>query len=269
MLDCTVLNCVSRSNLRENSYKMEKLSLETLLKAGAHLGHKASRWNPKMAPFIFATRSKFHVIDLEKTYQKIKQAQEFAEKVVKSGGVILFVGTKRQAREIVKKHAERAGMPYAVARWLGGTLTNFKTIQRSIKKLAQLEQLMDSPQVSNYTKKERLMMQREIAKSKILFEGIRELKKLPEAIFVVDVNDDIIAVKEARKMKVPVIGITDTDSDPSLVDYPIPANDDAVKSIDLIAGCIADAVVAARQAAAPVGSGQEKQVTTEGSKHNN
>jgi len=224
------------------------LSLEGLLKAGAHFGHKSSRWNPKMAPFIFTVRNRFHIIDLEKTLQKIREAQAFVREVVKSGGSVLFVGTKRQAKHIVKQAALDAGMPYVDERWLGGTLTNFKTIQKSIRKMSDLENILGGPRVSNYTKKERLMMERELQKSRLLFEGIREMKRLPDAIFVVDTIEENIAVKEAIVSHVKVIGITDSNSDPSQIDYPIPANDDATKTIKLICKAISEAVVEAKNA---------------------
>lgn len=217
------------------------LTLEKLLEAGAHFGHKASRWNPKMAPYIFTTRNKFHIIDLEKTYKKIRQAQEFVTNVVKSSGVVLFVGTKRQSKDVVKKYAVESGMPYVSERWLGGTLTNFKTIQRSIRKMKDLEELLSGDKIKNYTKKEQLMIAREYKKSMLLFEGIRLMKKLPEAVFVVDTVDEKIAVREAKASGVKVIGLTDTNSDPDQIDYLIPANDDAGKTIELITRCIAEA----------------------------
>lgn len=237
---------------------MVEVTLEELLKSGAHFGHKTSRWNPKMAPYIFTVRNKFHIINLEKTHEQLKAAAEFASEVVKSGGTVLFVGTKRQARKIVKEQAEACGMPFVVTRWLGGTLTNFKTIQRSIKKLGQLEELLGGSDIKNYTKKERLMMERQRAKNTVLFEGIRSLKKMPEVIFVVDTNTDAIAVREARVMKVKVIGIVDTNSDPSLIDYPIPANDDAIKAIELIVRSVSQAIAAARTASAEVGAAKPK-----------
>ena len=225
----------------ENNIFDGDLTLEKLLQSGAHFGHKASRWNPKMAPFIFTTRNKFHIIDLEKTYKKIRQAQDFVSNIVKSGGTVLFVGTKRQSKNIVKKYAVAANMPYVNERWLGGTFTNFKTIQRSIRKLKDLEDLFKSDSIKNYTKKEQLMKSREYKKKMILFEGIRKLKKLPEAVFVIDTDDEKIAVGEARSAGVRVIGLTDTNSDPEQIDYIIPANDDAAKAIELITSCIASA----------------------------
>lgn len=240
---------------REN---MQELTLEELLAAGAHFGHKVSRWNPKMAPYIFTVRNKFHVIDLEKTRQKISEAQDYVVNLVKGGGTVLFVGTKRQARTIIKKQAIACGMPFVVTRWLGGTLTNFRTIQRSIKKLASREELLASEKVKNYTKKERLMMQREVAKSKLLFEGIRDLKKLPDAIFVIDTNGENIAVREAGDCGIKIIGIVDTNSDPSVIDFPIPANDDAIKTLEIIIKSIAAAVEKGRPTAGPGETDQAK-----------
>jgi len=216
-------------------------TLEELLGVGAHFGHRVSRWNPKMAPYIFTTRNKFHIIDLDKTLEKLKTAADYVSDVVSGGGLVLFVGTKRQAKPIIKKYAKEAGMPFVAERWLGGSLTNFKTIQRSIRKLDDLEKLVESPEIENYTKKERLMMEREINKNRILFEGIRNLKKLPDALFVLDSNIDKIAVEEARVVGVPVIGIADTNSDPGAFSCLIPANDDSIKTLDLITKIIGEA----------------------------
>ncbi|HLC44419.1 MAG: 30S ribosomal protein S2 [Candidatus Doudnabacteria bacterium RIFCSPHIGHO2_01_FULL_50_11] len=227
---------------------MQDITLEQLLASGAHFGHKTSRWNPKMAPYIFTVRNKFHIIDLEKTHEKLVAAQAFAADIVRGGGTVLFVGTKRQAQKVVREQALACGSPYVTTRWLGGTLTNFKTIQRSIRKLTQLEELLSGLGVAKYTKKERLMFERERAKNTILFEGIRTLKKIPEALFAIDTNSDSIAVKEARLMGVRVIAIVDTNSDPGLVDYPIPANDDAIKSVSLITQAVSEAIAEARTA---------------------
>lgn len=230
---------------------MKEITLEELLKAGAHFGHRASRWNPKMAPYIFTTRNKFHIIDLEKTKSKIQKAQDFVSGIAKSGGIVLFVGTKKQARPVVKKYAEAARMPYVTERWLGGTLTNFKTIQKSIKKMAFLEGLLGSERIKNYTKKEQLMMKREYDKSMNLFAGIRNMKCLPDAIFVAAADDEKIAVREARDTGVKVVGVTDTNSDPSQVDFIIPANDDATKTVELITACISGAIATAKVSSTP------------------
>ncbi len=222
---------------------MQYPTLEQLLQAGVHFGHVSSRWNPKMKPFIFATQNKIHVINLEKTLESLGRALDFVKSQAAGGGTILFVGTKRQAKEEVKKAALSCGMPYATVRWLGGTFTNFKTIQKTIRKLDKLQKLRASPDFEEkYTKKERLLLEREIEKLSNLFSGIKNLKKLPEAIFVVDVNHDEIAVSEARAMGIKVVGLVDTNSDPELVDYPIPSNDDAIKAISLMSELVAQAV---------------------------
>lgn len=230
---------------------MKDISLLELLKSGAHFGHKASRWNPKMKPFIFSTRNNIHIIDLEKTRNSLQKAVSFVSEVAKSGGVVLFIGTKRQSREVVKQQAESCGMPYVNLRWLGGTFTNFRTIQKTVRKLEKLQSRKDSPDFEQkYTKKERLLIEREIEKLTKLFSGIKDMKKTPQAVFITDIHHDKIALTEARKMKVPVIAITDTNTDPSLVDYAIPANDDAVAAVSLITQVIAEAINANKSAVA-------------------
>lgn len=197
-----------------------------------------------MRPFIFTTQNKIHVINLEKTLESLTRALDFVKTVAAGGGTILFVGTKRQAKEEVKKAALACAMPYVTIRWLGGTFTNFKTIQKTIKKLERLQKLKAAADFEQkYTKKERLLLEREIEKLTNLFAGIKNLKKLPEAIFVVDINHDEIAVKEARASGIKVVGLVDTNSDPDAVDYPIPSNDDAIKAITLMVGLVAQAVL--------------------------
>jgi len=228
---------------------MREITLLELLKSGAHFGHTTSRWNPKMKPYIFTVRNNIHILDLEKTKKAAMKAAKFAQELSARGGTLLFVGTKRQSKEIVKKAAQSCGMPYINVRWLGGTFTNFKTIQKTIRKLEKLESMKLSGELdSHYTKKERLMVEREIEKLKKLFEGIQNMKKLPEAIFVTDVKHDAIAVKEAQKSKVKILGLVDTNCSPEGVDYPIPSNDDATKVIELMATLIAEAVIEGRQA---------------------
>lgn len=230
---------------------MKDISLLELLKSGAHFGHKASRWNPKMKPFIFSTRNNIHIIDLEKTRNSLQKAVSFVSGIVKNGGVVLFIGTKRQSREVVRQQAESCGMPYVNLRWLGGTFTNFRTIQKTVRKLEKLQSRKDSPDFEQkYTKKERLLIEREIEKLTKLFSGIKDMKKTPQAVFITDIHHDKIALTEARKMKVPVIAITDTNTDPSLVDYAIPANDDAVAAVTLITQVIAEAINANKSAVA-------------------
>ncbi len=223
---------------------MKDVTLLELLKSGAHFGHKTSRWNPKMKPYIFTVRNDIHILDLEKTRQGLLKAASFASDVVSKGGIILFVGTKRQARDIIQKAAEAAAMPYVTVRWLGGTFTNFKTIQRTIRKLEKLYELKASGDLeTRYTKKERLLIEREIQKLEKLFRGIKNMKRLPEAIFVADINYDEIAVKEAKKQNVKIIGVVDSNSNPEGIDYVIPANDDATQAIELVASVMADAIV--------------------------
>ena len=221
---------------------MREINLMEMLKAGVHFGHKTSLWNPKMAPFIFTQRNSIHIFDLEKTKQKLETALNFAKDLASKGGIILFVGTKRQAKDEVRKAAEAAGMPYVTTRWLGGTFTNFKTIQRTIKKMEKFERLIADGEISKYTKKEQLMIKREIEKMKTFFSGIQEMKRLPDAIFVLDVKYDKIPVKEANQTKVKVIGLVDTNSDPTGVDYLIPSNDDAIKVISFMANIFAEAI---------------------------
>lgn len=218
-------------------------TIQELLDAGVHFGHLSSRWNPRMQPYIFTTRNKIHVINLEKTLEKLKVALDFVKDVAARGGTVLFVGTKRQAKDEVKKAAQSCGMPFVTIRWLGGTFTNYKTIQKTIKKLDNLLKLKAAEDFEiKYTKKERLLMEREIQKLENLFEGVRSMKKLPEAIFVVDVNHDKIAVKEAQSARIKVIGLVDSNSDPEVVDFPIPSNDDAIKAIALMARLVAQAI---------------------------
>ncbi|MGE5297960.1 MAG: 30S ribosomal protein S2 [Acidobacteriaceae bacterium] len=213
-----------------------------MLKAGVHFGHKTSLWNPKMAPFIYTQRNNIHIIDLEKTKNKLAEATAYAKDLASRGGVILFVGTKRQSKDPVRKAAESCGMPYVVTRWLGGTFTNFRTIQRTVKKMERMERLIADNEIVKYTKKEQMMIKRELEKMKVIFAGIKDMKKLPEAIFCLDVKYDHIPVEEARQSKVKVLGLVDTNCDPSKIDYPIPSNDDAIKVITYMADAMAEAI---------------------------
>lgn len=227
---------------------MREITLLELLKSGAHFGHTTSRWNPKMKPYIFTSRSGIHILDLEKTRDSLLKATKFAKDISSKGGIILFVGTKRQSREIVKQAAVACGMPYVTIRWLGGTFTNFRTIQKTIRKLEKLESLKASGELeSRYTKKERLLIEREIEKLKKLFEGIANMRKLPEAIFATDVKHDSIAVTEAQKSKVKTIGLVDTNSNPEGLDFPIPCNDDATKAIALMCAIMSEAITEGKQ----------------------
>lgn len=236
---------------------MKDVTLLELLKSGAHFGHTTSRWNPHMKPFIYTVRNNIHILDLAKTRQALLKAASQVSDKAAQGGTVLFVGTKRQSRESVQKAAESCGMPYVTTRWLGGTFTNFRTIQKTIRKLEKLQELKANGQLeAQYTKKERLLIEREMIKLERLFAGIRNLRKMPEVIFVADINYDDTAVREARKMHVPVIGLVDSNSDPALVDFAIPCNDDATKAVSLVVNVIAEAVAEGRNrfaaSAAPV-----------------
>ncbi|RMF59744.1 MAG: 30S ribosomal protein S2 [Bacteroidetes bacterium] len=219
-----------------------RVSIEALLKAGTHFGHLTSRWNPKMKPFIFMERNGIHIIDLTQTQALLDKAADAAARFARRGKKILFVGTKKQAREIIRRHAESCDSPYVVERWLGGTLTNFQTIRKSIRRMEDLARMEEDGTLSQLKKKERLMKRREREKLEKVLSGIKDLARLPGALFIVDINREHIAVSEARKLGIPIIAMVDTNCDPDLVDYPIPANDDAVKSIDLITSVIAAAV---------------------------
>ncbi len=238
---------------------MKEITLLDLLKTGAHFGHTTSRWNPKMKPYIYTVRSGIHILDLEKTKLALTKALDFAKDTDSKGGTILFVGTKKQTRDIIKQAATDCGMPYVNVRWLGGTFTNFRTIQKTIRKLEKLENMKASGELeSNYTKKERLMVEREIEKLKKLFEGIQNLKRLPEAIFVTDVKHEDIAVTEARKSKVKVVGLVDTNCNPDNVDYAIPCNDDATKAVELICSAMSETIRTSRQAQAVMAAKTEE-----------
>ncbi|GAC1413309.1 MAG: 30S ribosomal protein S2 [Candidatus Doudnabacteria bacterium] len=231
---------------------MKDVSLPELLKSGAHFGHTTSRWNPKMRPYIFTVRNNIHIMDLEKTRAKLLDAMAYAKEVASKGGYVLFVATKRQSKDVVKAAAISAGMPYVITRWLGGTFTNFRTIQKSIKKMERYESLKASGEVANYTKKEGLMMERELTKMRTLFEGIKDMRKLPEAIIVFDVKHDEIALTEAQKSKVKVIAVVDTNGSPDKIDYVIPANDDAIKAVELVAEAMAEAINEGKKSFVPV-----------------
>ena len=221
--------------------KDNRVKVEDLLKAGTHFGHLTRRWNPKMKPFIFMERNGIHIIDLMQTQELLDKAADAAMRFSKMGRKILFVGTKKQARDIVKQHADSCGSPYTVERWLGGTLTNFQTIRKSIRRMEDIQKMETDGTLAQLKKKERLMKMREKEKLEKVLGGISKMAKLPGAVYIVDINREHIAVKEARKLGIPIISIVDTNCDPDLVDFPIPANDDALKSIDLITSVIASA----------------------------
>jgi small subunit ribosomal protein S2 len=221
---------------------MADVSLKDLLEAGAHFGHQTRRWNPKMKPFIFGNRGGVHIIDLTKTSGLLDEALKFVRQTTATGGSILFVGTKRQAQAIVIDEAKKAGMPYVTERWLGGMLTNFRTIRAQITRLKKLDAGLDGGDyATKYNKKELLDFTNEAAALERIFGGIKNMDGLPKAMFVIDVPNELIAVAEARRLGIPVVAITDTNANPDLIDYIIPANDDAIKAIRLIANAVGDA----------------------------
>ena len=222
---------------------MANVSMRDLLKAGAHFGHQTRYWNPKMAPFIFGARNKIHIIDLELTVPALDKATSIVRGMAQSKNKVLFVGTKRAASKIVKEQAERSGQPYVNHRWLGGMLTNWKTIRQSIKRLRDLEAKMGDGTLEKISKKEALDLSRQLEKLERSIGGIKDMGGLPDAIFVVDVNHEKIAIQEANKLGIPVIGIVDTNSDPDGVDIVIPGNDDAIRALELYSAAIADACI--------------------------
>ena len=221
---------------------MNNLQYKDLLDAGVHFGHLTRKWNPKMAPYIFMERNGIHIIDLNKTLSCLEAASAAMRNIVRSGKKIMFVATKKQAREIVEAEAKRLKMPYVTERWLGGMLTNFATIRKSLKKLATIDKMMKEDGFKNMAKKERLMKARERAKLEKILGGVADQTRLPSALFVIDVKREHIAVKEAQRLNIPVFGIVDTNSDPDAIDFPIPANDDAYKSIALIMSAMGQAI---------------------------
>lgn len=222
---------------------MMEISMKQLLEAGVHFGHQTSRWNPKMKPYIFGARNGIHIIDLQQTVKMVKDVCAQVRDLITAGGHILFVGTKKQAQDSVREEAERCGMSYVHHRWLGGTLTNFQTVRQSIERLKKLEEMANDPKiVEALTKKEMLAHSRERAKLERALGGIKDIKKLPDAVFIIDPGHEAIAVREARKLGIKVIAIIDTDCDPDLVDYKIPGNDDAIRAIRLFCSLMAEAV---------------------------
>ena len=220
---------------------MANVTMKQLLEAGVHFGHRTRRWNPKMRPYIFTERSGIHIIDLQQTVQSLNKSMQIVRDTVAKGGTVLFVGTKRQAQATVEQEALRAGMPYINQRWLGGTLTNWVTIRQRINYLLQLERRFDAGEFRSLPKKERLSLQREVEKLNRRIGGLKTMRALPDIIFVVDTTVEALAVDEANKLKLPIIGMVDTNSNPYLITHVIPSNDDAIRSVKLIVGAIADA----------------------------
>ena len=248
---------------------MPRVELEALLQAGAHFGHITRRWNPKMKPYIFMERNGIHIIDLKKTQEMLEAACNAVSNIVSQNRKPLFVATKQQAKDVVCEEAKRSNSFYVTERWLGGMLTNFTTIRKSVKRLTNIEKMESDGTFEKITKKERLFLDREREKLQNILSGVVEMSRLPGLVFVVDVKKEGIAVKEARRLGIPIVAIVDTNCDPDLVDYPIPANDDALKSVQCIAKAIADAVlegsqrVASRQAEEAMAQGAVNKESSE------
>lgn len=226
---------------------MNTPQLTDMLKSGVHFGHKTSKWHPNMAPYIFTTKQDVHIINLESTAQKLEEAMKYVHELAAQNKTVLLVGSKYQAAPIIEKYSKEAGMPFVMHRWLGGTLTNFKTISSVARKLSKLKQQRDTGELKKYTKKEQLEFDREIERLEVIVGGIETLFALPDAVFIVDLKEEKTALREARQMKIPVIAMCDTNVDPRKTEYPIPANDDAVKSIELIVSSLAQAMVEGRK----------------------
>ncbi|NLG40077.1 MAG: 30S ribosomal protein S2 [Chloroflexi bacterium] len=222
---------------------MPNVSMKALLESGVHFGHRTNKWNPKMRPYIFTERNGIHIIDLQQTVKLLEDAYNKVRNTVADGGTILFVGTKRQAQETIQLEAERCGMPYVNQRWLGGTLTNWVTIQQRIVELTRLEKMFETGEVNRLTKKEGLLIQREINRLQTRLSGLRNMKTLPDLLFIVDIEREDTAVREAVSKEIPVIAMVDTNCNPSDIDYVIPSNDDAIRAIKLLIGHMADAVI--------------------------
>jgi len=237
---------------------MTSMSMRQMLEAGVHFGHQTRFWNPKMAPYIFGERNRIHIINLEKSLPLYLEAAGFVKNLVADGGKVLFVGTKRSAREAVAREATRCGMPYVSHRWLGGMLTNFKTIRQSIRRLAEIDEMAANGLLDQRSKREAMMMRREREKLDRSLGGIREMEGLPDVLFVVDVGHEKIAIHEAQKLGIPVVAIVDTNCSPDGISYVIPGNDDAMRAIELYAGGIADAVIEGRATLPDVPVGEDE-----------
>lgn len=219
------------------------LTMKKLLETGVHFGHRTTKWNPRMEEFIFDARNGIHIIDLRKTFANLNHYYDIVRDLIAGGGIVLFVGTKRQAQEAIQREAQRCGMPYVNTRWLGGTLTNWRTIRARIETLKKMEKALESGEYNKLTKKEALMNQRKIEKLRLRLGGLRDLRKLPDMLIVVDTERELTAVKEANTLSIPVLGIVDTNANPDVIDYIIPGNDDAMRSIRLLVSAVADAVL--------------------------
>jgi small subunit ribosomal protein S2 len=237
---------------------MTEISMKQLLEAGVHFGHQTSRWNPKMKPYIFGARNGIYIIDLQQTVKMFRHTFDFVRDLAAQGGTIMFVGTKKQAQDIVREEAERCGMFYVNNRWLGGMLTNFQTIRASIDRLKKIEELLGDPDmIQAHTKKELLDYERELKKLMATLAGIKNMRKLPDALWVIDTKKEAIAVAEANRLGIPVTAVVDTNCDPDLISYRIPGNDDAIRAIKLFTAAVADAVIEGRQVAEERQKGQD------------
>jgi small subunit ribosomal protein S2 len=243
--------CVDKKRAEDQKGRIHLLaniiSMKQLLEAGVHFGHQTRRWNPKMAPFIFMDRNGIHIIDLQQTVSRLNEAYKFIEQLAAEGGTILFVGTKKQAQEAVAEEARRCSMYYVNQRWLGGMLTNFQTIQLRIRYLRELETRRDRGDFDRLPKKEVQHLQDDITRLERILGGIKDMRRLPNAIFIIDTRKERTAVLEARRLEIPIIALADTNSDPDEIDYPIPANDDAIRAVRLLSAKIADAVIEGRR----------------------
>jgi small subunit ribosomal protein S2 len=223
--------------------------MKQLLEAGVHFGHQTRRWDPKMRPYIYGERNGIHIVDLRQTVTQVADAIEFVKQIAIDGGTVLFIGTKKQAQSAVEEAAKRSGSPYVNYRWLGGMLTNFTTIQKRIYYMKELRRLEETGEMNNRPKKERLQLRRELEKLEMNLGGVANMNRLPDAVFIVDVNTEETAVKEADRLGIPIIALVDTNSDPDPIDHVIPGNDDAIRAADLIASALADAIVEGREIA--------------------
>ncbi len=244
---------------------MSQVSMRDMLEAGVHFGHQTRYWNPKMGAYIFGHRNKIHIVNLERTLPLFREATNFMGSLSANGGKVLFVGTKRAARDAISEEAIRCGMPYVNHRWLGGMLTNFKTIKQSIKRLKELETMFEDGTINRFNKKEALGLSREREKLELSLGGIKEMGGLPDAIFIIDVGHEKLAVSEANKLGIPVVGVVDTNNDPGPIDYVIPGNDDAIRAVRLYIAGAADAILDGRNSAAAMAGRPDDYVETSAS----
>lgn len=256
MVETTEIN----ENVNHTMVQSEPVTIKLLLEAGVHFGHQRRRWNPRMKPFVFTLRNGIHIIDLQQSLERLNKARDFVRELVADGGKIVFVGTKKQAQEAIEEEARRCGAYYVSRRWLGGTLTNFATIQSRIDYLVRLEDSHARGEFERLTKKEALKLEKQMQRLNMLFSGVKEMTQIPDALFVVDMLKEKIAVAEAKQLGIPIIAMVDTDADPRDVDFPVPANDDAIKSIRLVCGVLADAIIDGKGGLQPL----EEDVFTEG-----